>query len=85
MKKLFAVCGSAALVLVLCGCGRNEDPNAPTAAENRGLDNAAEMLDVRPDNLVPAGNTELGNGDETAEDGAQDAADDGTAGTANAQ
>ena len=56
--------------LALAGCGSGSDDGSPTAEENRQLNEAAEMLDTSPDDLVPAEEAELGNGEvESAEGG----------------
>jgi hypothetical protein len=71
MKKTVA---GAALVglLALAGCGRGgEKEGGLTTEENAQLNNAADMLDTTPDNLVPTDNTMLENG----EGGAMDAVD----------
>ncbi len=42
-------CGPFLLALLLAGCG---EPSAPSAEENRQLDEAARMLDAAPDTLA---------------------------------
>jgi hypothetical protein len=70
MRKSFYALGLAA-GMVLAGCGDGASDGSPTAEENRQLNEAAEMLDTSPDDLVPAEEAELGNGDEEiVEDGA---------------
>ena len=74
MRTIFGM-GLTAAALALAGCGES-DSNAPTAAENAQLDNAAEMLDTSADSLTVE-NPTLGNGDAPAEvplDNASDAA-----------
>ncbi|HEY5724088.1 MAG TPA: hypothetical protein VIT45_17400 [Allosphingosinicella sp.] len=63
MRKSFYALGLAACI-ALAGCGDNASDGSPTAEENRELNEAAEMLDTSPDDLVPAEEAELGNGDE---------------------
>ena len=63
MGKGIFVLGLAAC-MALAGCGDNASDGSPTAEENRQLNEAAEMLDTSPDDLVPAEEAELGNGDE---------------------
>ena len=46
------------LTLVLASCGRN--PDAPTAAENRQLDEAANLLNEAPANLEAIDDAGLG-------------------------
>ena len=56
MNKRIAAAAAAAL-LTLAACGGGEDKSGvPTAEENAQLDNAADMLDTTPDNLVPVEN-----------------------------
>jgi hypothetical protein len=74
MKTRFALAAFASL-LALAACGRGGDKEGGlTAEENAQLNNAADMLDTTPDNLVPADNASLDNGD-----GAMDAIDDESA------
>ena len=63
MRKWICALGLAA-VTALAGCGEKASDGSPTAEENRQLNEAAEMLDTSPDDLVPAEEAELGNGDE---------------------
>jgi PBP1b-binding outer membrane lipoprotein LpoB len=44
----FQACGACVLALLLGACGTT---TAPSAEENRQLDNAAEMLDAAPQSL----------------------------------
>ena len=53
-------CGPFLLALALASCG---DRTTPSAAENRQLDNAAEMLDQAPDVLANVDDNRLGNSD----------------------
>jgi hypothetical protein len=70
MKRWIAAAAAAAL---LAGCGQSGERNEGglTASDNEGLNNAADMLDTTPDNLVPVENGTLDNGDS----GAMDAVD----------
>ncbi|MEA3052433.1 MAG: hypothetical protein QOG72_1336 [Sphingomonadales bacterium] len=62
MKRL-GMAMAAATALILGGCGGGED-GAPTAEENRQLDNAAEMLEELPSDSLTAGDdAALGNGE----------------------
>ena len=55
-----------AAMAMLAACGDSED-GAPTAAENRELDNAAAMLEELPsDSLVASDDAALGNGEAPA-------------------
>jgi hypothetical protein len=63
MKKAIHALGLV-VGLALAGCGDSASDGSPTAEENRQLNEAAEMLDTSPDDLVPAEEAELGNGDE---------------------
>ncbi|HMJ93113.1 MAG TPA: hypothetical protein VK472_03335 [Allosphingosinicella sp.] len=63
MRKVILATGLAA-TMALAGCGDSASDGSPTAEENRQLNEAAEMLDTSPDDLVPAEEAELGNGDE---------------------
>lgn len=63
MRKAILAAGLAA-AMALAGCGDKASDGSPTAEENRQLNEAAEMLDTSPDDLVPAEEAELGNGDE---------------------
>jgi hypothetical protein len=60
MRMIIAT-GLASLALALAGCGGG-DSNAPTAAENEELNNAAEMLDTSADSLTVE-EAPIGNGD----------------------
>lgn len=51
------VCGPFLMALLLCACG---DRTAPSAEENRQLDNTAEMLDSAPGSLSNIDENELG-------------------------
>ena len=51
-------CGPFLLALALASCG---EKTTPSAAENRQLDNAADMLDQAPDELANVDDTGLGN------------------------
>lgn len=70
MRRLIHTSLAAAALLALAACGGGE-PGAPTAEEDRELNNAAEMLDTEDasaDSLTiedPA----LGNGDAPAQTG----------------
>ena len=64
MRTIYGM-GLTAAALALAGCGES-DSNAPTAAENAQLDNAAEMLDTSADSLTVE-NPALGNGDAPVE------------------
>jgi hypothetical protein len=85
MRKLLWKLSAGALILGAAACGRGGDPDALTAEENRQLDNTAEMLDASPDNLVPAGNAELGNGDEPAMDATGEEPDEAVEASGNVQ
>jgi hypothetical protein len=50
-------CGPFLLVLLLAACGNR---TAPSAEENRQLDNAAEMLDAAPQTLGNIDSNALG-------------------------
>ena len=63
MTKAFLVLGLAGC-MALAGCGGGSDDGSPTAEENRQLNEAAEMLDTSPDDLIPAEEAALGNGEE---------------------
>lgn len=63
MRKAILAVGLTA-TMALAGCGDTASDGSPTAEENRQLNEAAEMLDTSPDDLVPAEEAELGNGDE---------------------
>ena len=80
----FAIAAGAALALLLAGCGGDADGGGLSAEENRELNNAAEMLDASPDSLVASDDTELGNGEASAETGDVLVADEGD-NAANAQ
>jgi hypothetical protein len=63
MESLMKRAGMAMAVMMLAGCGGGDD-GAPTAEENRQLDNAAEMLEVLPSDSLTAGDdATLGNGE----------------------
>lgn len=79
MRKAILAAGLAA-AMALAGCGDKASDGSPTAEENRQLNEAAEMLDTSPDDLVPAEEAELGNGDEDVDVAANEA--DAAAGNA---
>lgn len=50
--RLTRYCAVLAGLALLAGCGHGEGGNGVTAEESRQLDEAANMLDMSPDNLV---------------------------------
>ena len=50
--------------LMLAACGEKPGAGGLTEEDNRGLNEAAEMLDTSPDDQVADDDTVLGNGDE---------------------
>ena len=74
MRNLTSAAALAAGLVLLTGCGGDSGAGTPTAEENQQLNEAAEMLDTSPDDLVPADEAALGNGEEApaaGEDGVQ--------------
>ena len=71
MRKLMEAAIAASTLAMLAGCGGG-DSNAPTAAEDRELNNAAAMLDEQqdasPDSLTVE-EAPIGNGDAPAQTG----------------
>lgn len=65
MQKL-ALAALATAALLTSGCNGDADDGAPTAAENKQLDQAAEELDTSADSLT-ADDMALGNGEDSAE------------------
>jgi hypothetical protein len=63
------VAAALAAGLALAGCGDKAGEGGLTEAENRELDNAAEMLDASPDSLVANDEAALGNGEEESAEG----------------
>ena len=53
-------CGPFLLALLVASCG---DRSTPSAAENRQLDNAAEMLNAAPGELANIDENSLGDAD----------------------
>lgn len=49
--RLTRYCAALAALMLLAGCGHDESGNGVTAEEARQLDEAANMLDMSPDNL----------------------------------
>lgn len=72
MKQLKALVALVA-VLALPACGENEGAGGVTKEESQQLNEAAEMLDASPDSLAASDETALGNGEATAETGADGA------------
>jgi hypothetical protein len=60
---------------MLSACHQDQDSGKPTAAEDRELNNASEMLDASPDGLTAGEDAALGNGDEAVEAENETAAD----------
>jgi predicted small lipoprotein YifL len=68
MKRRIGAAILLAAMAALSACGTKQDPNMPTAEENRNLDNAAEMLDSH-EASIPNEDAAIGNGDQgTSED-----------------
>jgi len=69
MRKVIATAVLAASLAMLAGCSEEPGAGGLTEADNRELNNAAEMLDTSPDSLVPSEEAALGNGEEEFPEG----------------
>ena len=86
MRKMIAAAALAASLTMLAGCGDEPGAGGLTEADNRELNNAAEMLDTSPDDLVPSEEAALGNGEEEITEGEDlTVANEATANEANGQ